>query len=103
MKSEADTTFAPIKHLLWEVDISSLDLDKHAEFIQTRILERGTKDDLKWLFSHYDKDDVIKTIISTRQISPRTAYFWQAYFNIKEPIRCLQQSYRSIRKTHWKN
>jgi len=39
--------------LFWDIDLSQLDLEKHEFFILKRVFERGTMDDVRFVFSHY--------------------------------------------------
>jgi hypothetical protein len=91
--------FRQFKNLFWDVDLQGLDSELHAQFIIERVLEKGTTLAVKALLHHYSKKTIIRVIKQSRRISRRTARFWQAYFNIKGPIRCLQeQSTRPLSK-----
>lgn len=96
--SDSDT-----RYLFWDVDLEKLDYDKHSEYVIARVLEKGNLKTVKQLFKYYSKQRITDVIISTKQISPRTAIYWQNIFNITEPIACLETNYRNTRKMHWQN
>ena len=89
--------------LFWDTDYKSLDKDKHAEYIISRILEKGNISNVKSVFLHYGEEKIGHIVQTSRQISPKTAIFWKTVLNIKEPIRCLEKNYRKQRKKHWGN
>ncbi len=91
--------FRQFENLFWDVDLQGLDSEKHAQYIIERVLEKGTRQAVKALLQQYSPQTIIKVIKQSRRISRRTARFWQAYFDIKGPIRCLQkQSTRPLSK-----
>ena len=51
-----------IKSLLWDIDISTIDLDKHYKFIIERVIEYGDIEEVKWMQSTFSKDQIIETL-----------------------------------------
>ena len=47
-----------VQTLLWDMDSSKLDIQKHADAIIERVLNAGTLGDWKWLVSHYGEGAV---------------------------------------------
>lgn len=78
------------KNLFW--DVQTPDLNKHREFIISRVLEEGFPEDVKQLFQIYTEADIQNVLLHRKDISIRTGYFWCAYFDIPiEKCRCLTQ------------
>ncbi len=74
----------------WDVHIKELDLAAHRRFIIERLLNEGDHHTLQWLFRTYSMDDILLTIQSSRNLSLKTARYWQIYFNLKEgDMRCF--------------
>ena len=46
--------------LFWDIDLSQLDLEKHEFFILKRVFERGTMDDVRFVFRHYGLENIEK-------------------------------------------
>lgn len=82
------------KPYFWDVDFSSLDLSENPSFIIKRTLDRGNIKALKWLLNYYPKEIIKETIISSRDLSQKTANFWADVFNLdRMKILCLQKPY----------
>ncbi len=47
---------------LWSYDISALDLERDSTLIITNVLNYGTKEATKWLFSHYSASSIAAVI-----------------------------------------
>ncbi len=78
------------QHLFW--DVQPPDWNKHREFIIARVLEEGFPENVIQLFKIYTETEIQNVILHRKDISPRTCYFWCAYFNIPiEKCRCLNQ------------
>ncbi|MFW5720008.1 MAG: DUF6922 domain-containing protein [Candidatus Dojkabacteria bacterium] len=87
--------------LFWDVDLVSLDRDKHLNFIIARILESGTLEDVRWLLEAYTIEQIEQCVCTTRLISEKTAHFWKNILDIQGEIICLSDHYRKTQKTHW--
>jgi hypothetical protein len=90
--------FSP--YLFWDTDPTTIDWDKHARYVMTRVLCRGTLEDLKKLIELYGRDRISREIVQVRYLDKRTLNFCSVIFDIpKEKFRCytLKQSNLS----HW--
>lgn len=86
-----------LKPLFWDIDFNKLDASKSPHFIIKRVLDRGNTNSVKWLLSKFKKDDIIKTITVSRDLTPKTANFWADIYNLnKSDILCLQKPYSPI-------
>ncbi len=89
------------KSLFWDVELSRLDVEKHKKFIIERVLESGATEDVGSLLKLYSREDIIEVVRHSRRVSKKTAYFWKSYFNIKEPILCIQRQSLNLPVRHW--
>ena len=64
------------KQIFWDVKPSDLDAKKHKSFVITRIAEKGTWKDLKWLLKKYKKAEIKRQVTKSRNISDKTKNFW---------------------------
>ena len=92
-----------LKKYFWDVDFSQLDKKLHSRFIIERILEYGDKKSVNWMKRNF-KPAQIKDIISkSKNLSPRSANFWQLIFQIdRNKILCLKKSFQERQKSIWK-
>lgn len=54
------------KKIFWDVDIDSLDMDTKADFVITRIFERGDIEDIRQCRRYYGDEKIEKIILTTR-------------------------------------
>ncbi len=77
----------------WDVHIDQLELTRHQRFIIERLLNEGDHHTLHWLFETYSEADIRQTVQISRNLSRKTARYWQYYFNLKEEeMRCFGTS-----------
>ena len=65
--------FSP--NLFWDADPADLDFSKHRKYVVQRVLERGTLDDMRHLFSMYGFDNVVATSKTLRSLDPMSFSF----------------------------
>jgi hypothetical protein len=72
--------------LFWEVDPREIDVERHAEYVIARIVERGRMEDVDWMLATYGDDRVHRFFrdVGHPELSPRTLSFWRAYFQAKD-------------------
>ena len=72
--------------LFWNVDVGALDLDRDADSIVARVLERGRLDDVRWLIETYGLDRIRTFFRSAAhpEVSRRTRLFWRAALRAQE-------------------
>lgn len=66
-----------LSSVIWDVDLSQLDEERHADFIIRRVLEAGRPDQVAWLFLRYGDDRIGETLDRSRGMSPRVSGAWQ--------------------------
>jgi hypothetical protein len=88
------------KHLFWDIDINSLDLEKHKKQIIHRVLDYGLIDDWQFIYNYYGISEIAKTAITIRDLERKSASFIALLANIpKEKFLC----YTTTQSTpqHW--
>lgn len=92
-----------LKQYFWDVNFDDLNFEKSRTFMLECILERGNMKAVKWLFKYYSKKDIKKLILTSENLSPKTANFWALYLNINpKKVPSLQKPhspYKSFRLT----
>lgn len=62
--------------LFWDVDFSNLDLDAHAAFVITRVMERGTRQEARAVWNYFGEETIKNHLTAARYLSPKTiSYF----------------------------
>ncbi|RMH82627.1 MAG: hypothetical protein D6681_17215, partial [Calditrichaeota bacterium] len=67
-----------------EYEFASMDIERHKGVIIERILERGTWEQLRWLFATYGEQQVAEWVKKHgfRLLSKRSFALWKLVFNI---------------------
>lgn len=69
-----------VRRYFWGDNLSQLDLVKNQKYIVEVLLEKGSRDALKWLLTNIDKKE-LKRILPTLKLSSKSANFWQIYLS----------------------
>lgn len=86
----------------WDTDPMTIDVDQYPKYVIERILEWGRVEDFRWLLRQFGRDELIKVLLSSRQLSIRNANFLATIWDVpKERVLCLQPEYRRLRKLSW--
>lgn len=81
----------------WDVKFDLLDFKKSRTFILKRVLDRGNTKALRWVRQNYTNQEIENLLLTTRDISPKTANFWAFLLGIdKKKVVCLQKPYSRI-------
>ena len=76
------------KSLFWDVD--TLNPDKDADFIITRILNFGDTGDFAWAIHRYGEKKIQEVVRQGAQLNKRSFSFWCNFFNIN-PLTCIKK------------
>jgi len=71
---------AEIKPLFWDVDVDRIDIDRHEDFVISRILEWTTPPALKWLERRYSAAQILQVNRTSRRVSARSRNFWNLWY-----------------------
>lgn len=66
-----------IERLFWDTDMHKLDLARHADYIITRVLEKGDLEDWHWLRWTYGEARIARLTKENRKLNRQTAHLWQ--------------------------
>ena len=95
---------ASLKKYFWDVHFKGLDTRKCQRYIADRILEYGDVKAAQWLFAHFQKEMLKNALQKSRAISPKSAYFWAAFFGIpRTKLLCSQKSFQKLQSSHWQS
>src|SRR3989344_760109 len=85
------------KQYFWDVDFEKLDLGKSRTFILKRLLDRGNTQAIIWVRQNFSLDDIKNLVLTSRDLSAKTANFWADFLGIdKRKVACLQKPYSRI-------
>ena len=75
-----------MRWLFWNVDVDALDLDRDADLVLARVLERGRLEDVGWLMRTYglERIHVFFRAGAHPEVSRRTRLFWRAALGARE-------------------
>lgn len=62
-------------HLFWDVDINSIEFDKHKSYIVQRVLEYGLIDDWRKLKDTIGIDEIVNVCKTLRTLDPKALAF----------------------------
>ena len=86
-RTERIEDFSP--NLFWDADPADLDFSKHMKYVVQRVLERGTLDDMRHMFSMYGFDNVVATSKTLRSLDPVSfSFIVNLSGQPKESFRC---------------
>lgn len=65
-----------LKPYFWDVRFEDLDFEKFRTFVLKRVLDRGSTQAIRWIRQNYTDQEIEKLLLTSRDISPKTANFW---------------------------
>ena len=91
-----------LSQYFWDIDFKNFSPKKYPEFTLERILETGDIKAIKWAKENFSHQLFKKTIINSRNLSPRSANYWGLIFNIDlKKIKCLKKQSLKTQKAVW--
>ncbi|MEI8080155.1 MAG: hypothetical protein WCH61_11070 [bacterium] len=88
------------RHLFWDVDPNTLDLEQHRKYVMARVLEFGTIEDWRLLLRCFTLNAVIATAQTFRTLDPKALSFLAALGNVpRSSFRCY--TLRPLTPTLW--
>ena len=88
------------KHIFWDVNVNSLDFQKHACLIIERVIVYGDLNDWHNLKEFYGLNRIKKEVVQIRSLDKKTLNFLSLFLKIPLlSFRCYKQI-QSI-NTHW--
>ena len=68
-------TSTSYRRLFWDTDVASLDADRHAALVLSRILERGSWEQWVEARNYYGRERMIAALTKVRGLEPRSVSF----------------------------
>ncbi len=62
--------------LFWDTNPDKIDTKKNAQYIIERVADLGNDEEVRWLFSFYDRNLLKKVIEKSRCLRPETKALW---------------------------
>jgi hypothetical protein len=88
---ETKGKFSP--YLFWDIDIDSLDMEKHAAYIVGRVLDKGRFEDWTLMRNYYGMDRIKQIAQGLRSLSPKALSFISVMTHTpREQFRCYTQT-----------
>ena len=101
-QSLPDSVPEAFKRFFWDIAFEKLSPREKPYYVINSLLDKGDLAAARWVVRTFPKEMIIDTLKTMRDFSPRSGTFWQRYLNIpKEEVLCLQESYLTMRRTHW--
>ena len=66
----------------WDIDVKALRLPEHTLLVCEGLIGLGFINALRWLLSHMDREDIRKTLLESRRLSPKSRNFWALFFHV---------------------
>lgn len=93
-----DLTLRP--NLFWDVDVQTIDLQKHKTSVIERIVIRGRWQEFLEILQFYGKPTVKEVMLNARWLDKRTLAFCSAIFNTpSSEFRCYKLA--QLNPEHW--
>ena len=88
------------KRIFWDTRLEDIDLQKHKNFVITRVFEWANLNELKALLNYYSKNEIVHALTKQKYLSKRTHQFASAILDIpKEDFACYTQ--RQLHPNAW--
>ncbi len=88
------------KHLFWDINISELDMEQHANYVVERVLERGRMNDWLLIKNYYGVDRLREIATGLKCLSPKSLSFISIITRTPEnQFRCYELLQSKNR--HW--
>ncbi|HOY85565.1 MAG TPA: hypothetical protein PLQ80_09760 [Candidatus Syntrophosphaera sp.] len=82
MKTKAPVPEELSSHLFWDVEISELDLDRHAGYIIPRVMDYGNWDEVRHILDHYPEAVIKDTLVKAPSLQKLTLNFFHTLYKI---------------------
>ncbi len=84
----------------WDVDFEKIDDKKSKRLIIERVITLGNLKELKALFDHYGKEEVLRTICNLNYLDPKTLNFFSLMYDIPlTEFKCYTK--KQSNPQHW--
>jgi hypothetical protein len=86
--------------LFWDIDVKSIDLEKHRSSVIERVTSRGRLDEFRDVLKYYGRDLVKETLLQVRHLDKVTLAFCSTFFDAPiSDFRCYKLA--QLNPEHW--
>lgn len=83
MKPESKHIKSSIRpELFWDVDFNELNLDAHAAFVIGRVMERGTRSEVRAIWDYFGRKTIKHHLTTAKSLSPKTISYFANIFKM---------------------
>jgi hypothetical protein len=92
-----------MRWLFWDADVDAIDIERNADDILARVLERGRLAEVRWALVTYGVERIRRFFEAGghAEISARTLSFWKAYFETEGKTWRAKASFRTSSSIPW--
>ncbi|MGN6396124.1 MAG: DUF6922 domain-containing protein [Mucilaginibacter sp.] len=88
------------KRAFWDVNMDTIDYEKHAGYVVEKVIERGKDDDFKNLLKFYGYQRVKELALQANWLSDISINFCCALFKVKPTdFKCYEK--KQSNRQHW--
>jgi len=69
-------------HLFWDVSISAIDEVSHRDWLIVRVMDRGTREDVRHAWNHYGSSKVRESLLKAPSLRLKTIAFFASQFEL---------------------
>lgn len=94
---------ASSRWIFWDVDPDAIELERDANGVLARVLERGCLADVTWLIQTYGLDRIHGFFrdVWAPEVSARTRSFWRAFFEAENETWATPPAFRRNSSSLW--
>lgn len=73
-----------LKPFFWDVNIDTLDREKHKQYIISRMFNFGDDEAIKWVQEEYTDEEIENVARNSRNFTKKSAEFLKNIYNLEE-------------------
>lgn len=87
--------------LFWDVDVGAVDAEVHRNFIILRVMDRGSRGEVRAVWKYYGADTVRCALLRAPSLQRKTIFFFANQFQLRpEDFRAYRKSQELGTWTH---
>ncbi|HTM45454.1 MAG TPA: hypothetical protein VL137_10890 [Polyangiaceae bacterium] len=92
-----------LQWLFWEFEPAALDVQRHADQIIPRVLEKGRLEDVRWLIATYSLDRIHTFLrqVGHPELSKKTLTFWRCVLGAENEQWKTPPTWRQSSSAPW--
>jgi len=79
------------KKLLWDADLNDIDVYKHKTWIVSRVLTRGSLEDIRAILKFYTDEELKEAVLKSKTLTEKAMHFIAQYLNLNlKDFKCYE-------------